>query len=280
MTNAGEMTLLTRGRTAEIYNWEPGTVLKLYFDWLPQEWIDREARVGAMLADLYVPSPRVLGRVSVSGRQGLVLERIEGPSMLALMSAQPWLMGRLAGKFAELHHLINTQSGAGLPQVRAGLRQAIIQVDVLGPPIKEFVLEVLDTLPDGEALCHFDFHPDQVIMTTAGPKVLDWMTAFQGARLADVARTTVMSTISGIPEYLIPLKRALIFAARNSFHRRYLREYLRLDKGASLEVLHQWMIPVAAGRLRENLPGDTRTIIRFLEGEFIMHGGSKHPRQR
>ena len=39
------------------------------------------------------------------------------------------------------------------------------------------LLAWLDTLPDGQRFCHGDYHPGNVILTKAGPIVIDWMTA-------------------------------------------------------------------------------------------------------
>jgi aminoglycoside phosphotransferase (APT) family kinase protein len=61
------------------------------------------------------------------------------------------------------------------------------------------VLEGLERLPQGAALCHFDFHPDQVLMTQRGPVVIDWMTAFRGHPLADVARSCVLLSFGQAP---------------------------------------------------------------------------------
>jgi aminoglycoside phosphotransferase (APT) family kinase protein len=47
--------------------------------------------------------------------------------------------------------------------------------------------------PDGPAaVLHLDLHPDNVIMTAAGPVVIDWRNATTGPGLLDVAMTTVI----------------------------------------------------------------------------------------
>ena len=261
--------LIARGRTAEIYAWNTGTVLKLYYDWLPSGWIDREARVARTIATSSVPSAKLIDDVFVSNRRGLIFERIDGPSMLRLMSSKPWLMNRQAAIFAKLHFMIHNQPGEGLPQVRMGIRDAIDEVQILRPALKVFVLRMLDSLPDGDSLCHYDFHPDQIVITRSGPRILDWMTAFQGSPMADVARTSVLSTLGAIPPHINFVIRSLTYVARGSFYRRYLREYLELNQQADSEMIKRWMIPVAAARLRENIPGDSRTILPFLEHSML-----------
>ena len=38
--------LLARGRTAEIYAWADSAVLKLFFDWVPENWVQHEVAEG------------------------------------------------------------------------------------------------------------------------------------------------------------------------------------------------------------------------------------------
>ena len=42
------------------------------------------------------------------------------------------------------------------------------------------VLDRLAACPDGRALCHMDFHPDQVLLDARGDVVVDWLTAARG----------------------------------------------------------------------------------------------------
>ncbi|MFC2013409.1 phosphotransferase family protein [Chloroflexota bacterium] len=53
--------------------------------------------------------------------------------------------------------------------------------------VKEVVLEALEQLPDGSAVCHGDFHPRNIIISSRGPVIIDWANATQGNPLADVA---------------------------------------------------------------------------------------------
>ena len=61
------------------------------------------------------------------------------------------------------------------------------------------VLERLKHLPADDHLCHMDFHPDNVMRTSNGWMIIDWMNARSGAPLADVARSSVIYQVSGPP---------------------------------------------------------------------------------
>ena len=118
--------------------------------------------------------------------------------MLNLVNHKPWLVIRFARMFAELQTEIQKQEVNGLPSQRESLMSVIEQVDGLPQDLKLRVLDLLHTLPDGNTLCHFDFHPDQVILTNDGPVVIDWMTARRGNSLSDVAEDMHHSKVGSI----------------------------------------------------------------------------------
>ena len=95
---------IATGRTAEIYAWQDGTVLKLYYEWCPRRWLDEELRIARLVhaAGLAVPAPGEI--VEINGRVGLVYERVDGPSMLDDMKQRMfvtlWRSARADGRAA------------------------------------------------------------------------------------------------------------------------------------------------------------------------------------
>jgi hypothetical protein len=250
---------IAQGRTAEVYAWGDRQVLKLFYDWVPDSWVAREAEIGRMMTECQMPTPQLTGLHAVGNRKGILYERVEGRSMLNEFTARPWLVLRIARQFAALQSAIHQVDGAGLPELRPELEQTIQKVPNLPPELKEVALEALAGLPDGAALCHFDYHPGQVIITPGGPVVIDWMTARQGDPMADIARTIILLKAGKLP-YANRAMRLAILLFRDLFCRIYLAHYLKLNPGASQSQIDRWMVPVAAGRLAEGIQG---------EGEFI-----------
>jgi hypothetical protein len=78
------------GRTAEIYSYGEGKILKLFFPTIPQFWSDREADIGLYIQEAQLPVPKVFERVKVNDRDGVVYERIDGASMLNQLGRMPW----------------------------------------------------------------------------------------------------------------------------------------------------------------------------------------------
>src|SRR5215469_6841956 len=90
--------LLASGREADIFECGPDLVLRRS---RAGRSLADEARIMAYLHDAGYPVPRV-DDISNDGLD-LVIERVDGPSMVALLSGRPWAFWRLARQLADLH---------------------------------------------------------------------------------------------------------------------------------------------------------------------------------
>ena len=256
-------TLLGRGRTAEVYAWDEGRIVKLYWQDWPEASVRYEEEMARLVNEAGLAAPRFYGRVEVDGRQGLIYERVDGPSMLRQAAARPWLVERYARQFAALHAALHACQRPQLRLQKEGLRRQISRVEALGAEHKARLGAYLDGLPDGQAVCHGDFHPDNILMAARGPVVIDWMTASGGDPLGDVARTWVMFSAGGGPFGKSRLQLAVIHGLRQAFLRAYLRAYWRLG-GGSPEQMEAWILPVAAARLAERVPGEEPRLLEMI----------------
>jgi len=99
------------------------------------------------------------------GADALVLERIHGPTMLDDLWRRPWRLSAHAGTLARLHRELHE-------------------------------IEAPRELGEGRLL-HMDLHPENVLLSPAGPVVIDWTNARAGDPALDVAMTWVMGATSG-----------------------------------------------------------------------------------
>ena len=258
--------MIAQGRTAEIFLWKDNQVLKLFLEGFPATRVEYEVRTTRAIHKSGLPVPAVEGIMEVEGRMGIIFERVEGPSMLGLFRSKPWKLFRLARALAELHAGMHSREVPELPPLRGRLEEKIRAVAVLPAPTKETVLKVLGQLPEGSAVCHGDFHPDQIIMSLRGPIIIDWINATQGNPLADVARTSLLLQTSEVPPFIAG--RWLINWVRGLFHSTYLKRYLQL-RPASREQIASWQLPVAAARLDENIPPEEENrLLAFVEAKL------------
>jgi len=244
------LTLIAQGRTADVYAWKPGQVLKLYHDWFERENIMYEAGIARAVHASGVPTPAPGEIIEVNGRIGLVYEEVKGISMLDAMQKAPWRAIQYGRHLAELHvKMHNSPSSAELPSQRRILIHKIQTAAALPASLKEAALSALQSLPDGDRVCHGDFHPANVLVTENGPVVIDWIDGSRGRPQADVARTTIISLgAAATAQISNPLLKFFV----RLFHTVYLRRYFTLRPHGKDEY-RQWLPVVAAARLNENI---------------------------
>ena len=235
-----ELELLAEGRTAEVFAWGDGRVLKLD----RPEWNGMstyEATVLAIVADAGLPVARPYETLTVDERTGVVLDRIDGP-MLSEVIATADDMAPLASAFIDLHRSLNDRSLAGLPELVAGVADGVGRSGLSSTLVAE-LLALLDDLDDGRrVLCHFDLHPGNVLVGEDRWVVIDWITASLGPPDADFARTLLLDP----PHSRTPRGRFMTVVERDGMKARGL-DRPRLDA---------WIRVLAAARLGEGFGGE------------------------
>ena len=241
---------IAHGRTAEVYAWPSDCVLKLFHTWIGPGSVQREAEIARAVHAAGVPSPAVGEVVQVDDRTGIVYARVDGQSMLAALTRRPWQMRRHAHRLAALHAQMHAlPMPAIIPDQQVTLARKIDQAAALTAAQRDAALAVLAAMPTGTQLCHGDFHPDNVMLTAAGPVIIDWLDATRGRPAADVARTSIiLRAAAETGQIRNPLQRAFVRA----FHRVYLARYGRLRPGEEAEY-RRWLPLVAAARLSEGI---------------------------
>lgn len=242
---------LARGRTADVFGWEDGYVLKLFHDWFPLGDVEYELKIARAVHASGVKSPAIKALIRVQGRNGLIYERVSGDSMLTMFQRKPWTAIPLARTFAQLHAQMHACAiKADVPTQRRRLHHKIQEAEELHILTKNSLLKTLESLPDGDTVCHGDFHPANVLIAPGESTVIDWIDASSGNPLADVARTSVI-LLGALATKQIrrPVARMFIWL----FHRTYLNHYFHLRPHGRDEY-RRWLPIVAGARLSENIP--------------------------
>jgi aminoglycoside phosphotransferase (APT) family kinase protein len=228
-----------------VYAWGAGRVLKLYYAGKSQAAVEREYRVTRAVRAAGLPAPEAYEVIEVEGRWGVVLERVEGPSLFDATQRRPWRMFAAVRQMADLHAAIHRcVAPADLPTQRERLVEALEVAD-LPDAEKDEARRRLAELPDGTAVCHGDFHPGNVLLTARGPVVIDWDLAGRGHPPADVARTVRLIRNASLPPWTPRPFHWLLAASRRRIERAYLMRYFQLMPGTRAEV-ERWLLPVTA----------------------------------
>lgn len=150
--------LIGRGRSADVYELGEGRVLRRY---RVARTAELEASVMTHVRAHGFPAPEVFDAEGPD----MVLQRLDGPTMLADLGRRPSTLFTHARLLAELGRRLHA-----IPPP-PGLRR----------PFGE-----------GEALLHLDLHPDNVILTADGPMLIDWPNVAVGPPEADTADAWVI----------------------------------------------------------------------------------------
>ncbi len=251
------------GRTAEIYAWQEGQVLKLFYDWNGLDSIEYEARIGRAVHASGVPAPAVGDILQVNGRNGLTFERITGIPMNNVAEHRPWRGKYYARRMAELHVKMHTAAvQVDIPRQRQRLIDKIHGASALPGPVRSKALAALEAMPDGDRLCHGDFHPGNILITARGEMIIDWIDATLGNPLSDLARTSILirgGTASKQNANFLEKKFV------KAVHDEYIRHYFSLRPGGEQEY-NRWLPIVAAARLSENIPELEKWLIAQAAG--------------
>jgi aminoglycoside phosphotransferase (APT) family kinase protein len=163
----------------------------------------------------------------------IVMEKVDGPTMLADLARCPWRLFRHAASLARLHEQVH--AAPALDGLRA---------------------------PFGESggLLHTDLHPDNVLLSPRGPVVIDWESASRGPAEADLALCWVVVAMSSVPGSA--WQRAVGRAGQRLFAGAVLRHAgLRVDdawlaRAVRFRLEDAHTLEVEAVRMRRLLPRD------------------------
>jgi hypothetical protein len=222
------------GASADIHVWAPGQVVKL-FKASGSEWFGRhEARMTR--AAFAVGAPEVFDEVSVNGRFGIVLRRLDGPTLQQLLLTGAMTPGQAGAILASLYISVHkTPPPPEVPLLRRWIDHASqASREILPEHIATGVLALIDRLPPEDRLCHSDLHGGNVIMTADGPRIIDWGCALRASGVFDIARMHV-SLSELVPDDADPELPRVINATVQS-------EYARLS-GLSPAALTEAMKP-------------------------------------
>ena len=216
-TNDMNYTLIGCGRTSEVFKYDESHVLKLYYDFMSKEAIENEFAVSEFVYGHTINTPKPLQIITENGRTGIVYEEIRGQSFLAVLGKNPLRMKYIARQMAELHTTIHSVTYQD-PHTNQKLRMisVITQSPDLDQHTKDRIIAYIHTLPDGTALCHGDFHPDNILVANQKLWIIDWMTGMQGDAAGDVARTKMLIETSELPGEIPYILKKLMQSMQNT----------------------------------------------------------------
>jgi Ser/Thr protein kinase RdoA (MazF antagonist) len=177
------------GAFADVHAWAPGQVVKLFKAGAPRRTSWWEARMTRAAFAAGAPAPEVLGEVVLDRRYGIVLQRLEGPTLSQLSRSGAITREQTGAILAALYmSLHNTPAPADVLSLYDWMEGTLrLSGDTVPKRIATGVLTLIERLPPGGELCHVDLHPSNVIMTADGPRIVDWSSMVRAGAALDLA---------------------------------------------------------------------------------------------
>lgn len=219
------MELIASGRDCDVYDAGPGLVLRRTKD---GRSIEHEGRLMAYLHEQGYPVPRV----ERAEGYDVVMERIEGPTLVDHAVRRPFRLRQWAAMLADLHRQLHR-------------------------------IDAPDWLADsgdgGTSVLHYDLHPLNVLMSRRGPVVIDWTNARRGLEASDVCQTWIILATSTIEGSWIERRLGPVF--RDLYVRSFLRHF-------DLDEVRDRLVDVGEARKRDRntRPEERDAIDRLVAG--------------
>lgn len=256
---SGEMPpFIASGASAQLFDTGNGQVLKLFRDSVSDEMIAREMEASIYAGQSGVPTAAAIARQQQYGRRGILYPRLEGGTVMDWIRRNPMRAGWALGQMGEIHGMMHRARGGALRP----LKQVLATDIAYGPApisLQRAAIAYLETLPDGDALTHGDFHLGNVMMTPHGMMVIDWSKAAAGHPAADAVRSEMLMRFGiGPTDWVTNLWRD--WAAR-----RLRRAWLAASPGVAAHDVDAWRPVVALAWLRARDAGRTPAFMRYLD---------------
>ena len=241
---------LALGRSAEIYPWRDGRVLKLFLRDCRREDILQELSNTRAVSRTGINAASCHGTVEIDGRIGIILDRIDGPSLTKLPESRAGEFFSVPRYLADVHLQIHNEKCPQLQDIRERLisNLDLESLSFLSREEKESIRKYVSSLPAGDRVIHLDFHTENIICAANGRFVIDWMTAAKGHPAMDVAFTYYLMKDAELFPGISLWQKIFYETVRQYILSKYLKRYFRVS-GLSRVDLEPWRLPVLLFRL-------------------------------
>ncbi len=245
--------LIGRGYQSEVYA-RGDVAVKVYRAGYPKTIVFAEAFVMALVEAAGLPSPRIHEVLLADGRYALRMDRARGTTLLDRMRAEPGRIPEFMDELVKLQVQVHNSKMVPSMSLKNRLRPLITSNVQLDEREKAKLLVLLDQLPDGDALCHGDFHAGNILCDNGRYVIIDWVEVSTGCALGDACRTYLDISLVASEEYMQGLADM------------YLDKYCAATGAQRQEVL-RWL-PVHAASILGALPEPMNDLLKKVIGAF------------
>lgn len=222
-------------------------IAKVFNETKPVSDVFNEALNLARINECGIRSPKALEVTKLEGDEAgwaLITTKVPGVTLAEKIEAEPQRFGEYLEQFVDLQIEIHGYTSPLLNRQDDKYARMINSLEAINATTRYNLLERLDGLKKGTAVCHGDYNPSNVIVSEDGTlSVCDWAHATQGAPAADVAMTYLLFSLTSKEQA-----------------EAYLDTYCERADMAK-QIVRQWLPVIAASELARK---------RKVNEEFLM----------
>lgn len=235
--------LIGRGNTADVYDIGNNKAVKLFKTGYLRDSVEKEYENSKIINKLLIHTVKSYELIEYGGRYGIIYEKIEGRNMLDIIMGRKDLE-KYTKILAVLHKELLSCEETHAMTLKSILKNNIERTDKLSLNCKSEYIKILGRLPEGNCLCHGDFHFGNIMVNEEMFYIIDYMNVCKGNRHGDIARTVYLIEMTPIPSIIQDIDHYL------NMKKQVTNFYLK-EMGVSREALSDWLLIVAAARLSE-----------------------------
>lgn len=252
--------ILVRNNPFEYFSYGEKKVVKLFNQSVNHTEIEEILLKYKHIHSHYPPAIEAFEIIEIEGNYGLVLNNIEGDSLLYQLENNYNLLDEVTLEFSRLHQSLLDHEVESLICQQAYFER-VIQSSNLNDKTKNDYLQLNKTLPTETKLCHGNFHLDQVIRSQKQLKVIGFKDAFKGHILADISKSCLIAQLANNPENASKEFAEILQIIRNRFIELYKESMPAYDEN----LFNKFYRLSAITRLNENKPGEEIWLKNIIE---------------
>lgn len=180
------------GNTAEIFQLDNNQVLKLFKPGYSKESMLHEYRNHRVVSGLLEGVPKLYEIVEENGCFGYIMEQIKGSNLAELLLNEHTFDVAME-QFVSLHKTWNKEATEEVISYKEWMKTTLESKENASG-----LLDKIGYLPEGNILCHGDFHPYNILVTEENKLVvIDFANVCRAPKEYDIARTYFLMEEAG-----------------------------------------------------------------------------------
>lgn len=237
--------VIGKGAQATVYYSEPYAI-KVYREGYDKIGVFYEALISSIIEVTKLSVPKIYEVLNIKNQMAIKMDYINGISLFDCILKDEDNTVRYMENMVKLQKEIHSKNITLPSSLKDRLKEKIEANKELSKTQTEEILKLLNELPDGNELCHGDFHGYNILVREEKYWIIDWVDATCGCSDGDACRTYMLYAMH-CPE----------------LSELYLNLYCR-ETGKERNKILEWLPVAATARLCETIPNEKEKLMEWI----------------